>query len=67
MRDNLKIFRIRKHLTQAEMAEKIGYSRSCYQSIENGTNAGRDCFWRDLQAAFGIPDSEMWNLKRNDL
>ena len=66
MRTNLKIFRVRRHLTQAEIAERIGCSRGTYTAIENGFRHGRKTFWRDLQKAFNIPDAEMWALQINE-
>ena len=66
MRTNLKVFRVKQNMTQDETAAKIGCSRSCYASIENGDREGRGTFWRDLQKAFDIPDSEMWALKKNE-
>ena len=66
MRTNLKIFRVTHKLTQAGMAEKIGYTRASYSSIEAGKRDGREIFWKSLQSAFNIPDAEMWALKKND-
>lgn len=63
-RRNLKVFRIQHGLTQQKMADKIGYSRSVYGEVEKGT---RDCsfaFLKKLQAAFSIPDEDMWNLTK---
>lgn len=61
-RTNLKVFRIKHHLTQAQMAEKIGHSRPAYTAIETGKRDGRAYFWNELQRAFNIPDDEMWEL-----
>lgn len=66
MRTNLKVFRVKQHLSQAEISDKIGVSRNTYAAIESGIREGRDPFWKGLQEAFRIPDSEMWSLKRND-
>ncbi len=66
MRTNLKIFRVRLHLTQAEIAEKIGCTRATYTAIECGKRDGRKTFWRDLQTAFNIPDADMWALQINE-
>ena len=66
MRTNLKIFRIKQHLTQKEMSAKIGCSRACYAGVENGDREGRQAFWNDFQRAFDIPDAEMWALKKNE-
>jgi len=66
MRTNLKIFRIKQHLSQAEISEKIGCSRATYAAIESGARCGRAEFWKELKKSFLIPDSEMWRLMEND-
>lgn len=65
-RTNLKIFRVKQHMTQAEFSEKIGYQRATYAAIEKGKRGGRQRFWKDLQQAFNIPDGEIWELMKND-
>lgn len=59
---SLKIFRARYGLTQADMAERMGWSRQYYAKTENGRSAGSITFWIRLQNAFEIPDREMWSL-----
>lgn len=66
MRKNLKMLRVKHDLTQEEMAEKIGCDRGTYASIENGSRDGRLAFWQELQQAFEIPESDMWELIRNE-
>lgn len=66
MRTNLKVFRVKQKMTQDEMAEQIGYTRAAYSSIEKGKRNGRDAFWRDLQKAFNLDDTEMWSLMKNE-
>lgn len=66
MRTNLKVFRVKQHLSQEEMAEKIGFSRGAYTAIESGKRDGRQSFWMALQKAFDIPDEQMWALKKNE-
>lgn len=66
MRTNLKLFRVKKGLSQDEFAERIGYSRATYSAIESGKRDGRLTFWNDLQHAFSIPDAAMWALMQND-
>ena len=66
MRTNLKVFRVKQHLSQEEMAEKIGFSRGAYTAIESGKRDGRQSFWEALQKAFDIPDEQMWALKKNE-
>ena len=66
MRTELKSFRIKKHLTQAEMAEICGVSRVTYGHIEKGKRGGSATFWDNLQEAFNVPDSEMRVLQKTD-
>lgn len=65
MKINLKVFRIKRHLTQADMAALIGVSRVTYSNIERGRNNASEDFWKKLQAEFEIPDSEMYSLMKN--
>ena len=66
MRTNLKLFRVKQHLTQEEMADRLGCARVTYSAIEKGTRNGRDYFWNALQQSFDIPDEDMWLLKKKD-
>ena len=66
MRTNLKIYRIKQHLSQSEMAEKIGCNRATYAAIESGARNGKQSVWIAFQKAFNLPDTEMWMLMRND-
>ena len=63
-RKNLKVFRAKHDLTQAEIAEKLNYSRSQYALIERGDRDGTQAFWNNLQAVFGVSDEEMWKLMK---
>lgn len=66
MRTHLKLLRVKHHLTQEQMAERIGCTRTTYATIETGERNGRDYFWESLQKAFDIPDEDMWKLKKKD-
>jgi len=66
MRTNLKLFRVKKKMSQDEFADRIGCTRATYSSIESGKRDGRFTFWNDLQSAFKIPDADMWALCKND-
>lgn len=61
-RKNLKIFRIRHDLTQSDMAQRIGCSRDAYSAIETGARNPSYEFIENLQAAFDIPNAEVWEL-----
>ena len=63
-RKNLKVFRAKQDLTQAEFAKKLNYSRSQYALIERGDRNGTQAFWNTLQNIFNVPDAEMWELMK---
>ena len=65
-RNNLKVFRVKHDLTQAEIADKLNYSRSQYALIERGERDGTQAFWNNLQAAFSVSDEEMWKLMKKE-
>ena len=65
MRTGLKILRIQQHLTQAEIAEKVGVSYATYNLIEQGKRKGSTDFWAKLQKTFNLTDAEMWQLYAN--
>lgn len=54
MRKKLKLFRIERELTQAEMAKELGYSREHYRRVEAGTQNYTRQFEEALQKRFGI-------------
>ena len=58
----LKAFRALQGMSQAEFAACIGCTRARYAGIEAGRRDGSPDFWRAIQAAFGIPNAEMWEL-----
>ena len=64
-RNALAQFREKKGMTQEEFADKIGIGRSRYQNIESGYRNGTFDFWVNLQTAFNISDSEMWELMQS--
>lgn len=66
MRTNLKLLRVKHKLTQAQMAVKLYCARCTYAAIETGERNGSRQFWQTLQKVFNIPDSEMWELQKQD-
>lgn len=63
MRLKLKGFRIRQNnLSQKGMADKIGCSLACYQSIESGRRNGSVLFMQKLQKAFNLTGNEVMEL-----
>ena len=59
---SLKILRVRRGLTQEEMARKLTMSRQAYAKIENGQGDGNITFWSKVQRIFDISSEEMWDL-----
>lgn len=63
-RRNLTVLRAKHGLTRSAMADRIGVSRSTYSEVENGKRGCSQSFLNKLQAAFDIPDAEMWELTK---
>lgn len=61
-RQNLLEFRKKRDMTQQEFADVMGVERTRYQNIEAGNREGTMEFWQKLQAAFSVPDEELWHL-----
>lgn len=57
MRTNLKVLRITNHLTQEQMAKRLGVTRTTYCNIENGKSSGTTAFWLSVKAEF--PDCDI--------
>lgn len=65
-RTNLKVFRVRKNLTQAQIAEIIGVDRQVFAAVESGRCEGRLSFWEALQKTFKLSPDEIWSLMKTD-
>ena len=57
MRINLKLLRVSNGFTQAEMAMRLGVSRTTYSKIESGKSKGAMTFWLAVKRAF--PETEI--------
>lgn len=66
MRTQLKVFRVLQNKSQSQMAAQLGYERAYYGHIERGLQNGSAEFWTRLQAAFGLADVVIEELKKND-
>lgn len=66
MRTQLKVFRILQKQSQSQMAARLGYERAYYGHIERGLQKGSAEFWQRLQAAFGLADVVVEELKKID-
>lgn len=62
MRTRLKLFRVKHKLTQEQIAEKIGYGRMSYASVENGKRNPSKAFCVAFSKAFGLSLSKVSEL-----
>lgn len=58
MRTNLKLLRVKYGFTQAQMAMRLGISRTAYINIEKGRSKGSIDFWLGVKRAFSEEDIE---------
>ena len=64
-RTNLKLFRVKLKMTQAEFADSIGCNRGTYAAIEKGVRNGSvGGFWNKLQKAY--PTANIGELMKVD-
>lgn len=61
---NLKIFRMKHGLTQAQMADKLGITQSHYKSIELGTHD--PSFKVMTQLAEQFEPDDIWELLKKE-
>ena len=64
--EKMRILRINRHMTQSDVAEKIGISLSLYNLIENGKRVGSIETWGKIQKLFYLSDKEMWSLMKDE-
>ena len=65
-RIELRAFRVRRKLSQQEMADVLGVNRSTYAMVERGQRRGSDALWAKLQITFDVPDADMWKLMQKE-
>lgn len=61
-RRKLKQLRVSLDLSQEQMAETLGISRSMYAAIENGQRYGRLPFWKNLEVIHNVPAQEVYEM-----
>ncbi len=61
-RIKLKQFRIGLDLSQEQMADSLGVSRSMYAAIENGQRYGTLPFWSKLQITHDVPKQDVYDM-----
>lgn len=64
-RSKLRGFRAERGLSQAKIAEKIGYDRMSYADVENGVREPSARFEKAFRAAFDMGEKEFERLMQN--
>ncbi len=63
LKNNLKVFRARNDLTQADLAERIGVTRKTINTIETGRFVPSTVLALRLAHAFGVSVEELFELE----
>ena len=66
LKNQIKVHRAIKNLTQEELAEKIGVTRKTINTIENGVFIPSTILAFRLSRFFGISVEELFDLVEND-
>lgn len=66
LRNNLKIFRAKHNMSQAELAEKIGVTRKTIHTIETGKFVPSTVLALTLAKFFQVPVEELFYLDNVD-
>jgi len=66
MKNNIRIERARKDITQATLAEMIGVSRQTINTIESGRYVPSTVLALKLSRIFDIPVNELFELEDGD-
>jgi DNA-binding XRE family transcriptional regulator len=61
-RIKLKQFRIGLDLSQEQMADSLGVSRSMYAAIENGQRYGTLKFWKNLEVTHNVSPADVYEM-----
>ena len=63
LKNNLKVFRARDDLTQADLAERIGVTRKTINTIETGRFVPSTVLALRLARTFGVSVEELFELE----
>ena len=67
MKNNIRVERAIKNITQAELAEKVGVSRQTINSIESNKYIPSTLLALKIARVFEKPVEEIFSLEENDL
>ena len=63
LKNNLKVFRAREDITQADLAERVGVTRKTINTIETGRFVPSTVLALRLARAFGVSVEELFELE----
>jgi putative transcriptional regulator len=66
MKNNLRVQRAIKNITQAELAELISVSRQTINTIESGKYVPSTVLALKMAKVFGVPVEEIFDLEEGD-
>lgn len=66
MRNTIKVERAKLHMTQQELAEKVGVSRQTINSIEAGRYVPSTVLALKISAVFKTTVNEIFQLEKDD-
>ena len=66
MKNNLRVQRAIKNITQAELAELISVSRQTINTIESGKYVPSTVLALKMAKVFGVPVEEIFDLEETD-
>lgn len=66
LRLNLKLLRVKHHLTQEELAQKLNCSRLTYLEIERGNRSLTDDMILKLQTIFDLTPNEVLEIMQKE-
>lgn len=66
MKNNLRVQRAIKNITQAELAELIQVSRQTINTIESGKYVPSTVLALKMARVFGVPVEEIFDLEQGD-
>jgi putative transcriptional regulator len=61
--NQIKVFRARHDLTQADLAERVGVTRKTINTIENGRFVPSTVLALKIARVFGVPVEELFRLE----
>jgi putative transcriptional regulator len=67
MKNNIRVERAIKEMTQAELAEQVGVSRQTINSIESNKYIPSTLLALKIARMFGKPVEEIFQLEKDDL